>query len=110
MSDRDASCTHLDTIVVTELPDAVDGCEECLRSGGKWVHLRICLACGFVGCCDSSPGRHATAHAKDSSHPVIRSLEPGEEWCWCYLDEVAYALDRPTGETQIPPSPLLSGG
>jgi uncharacterized UBP type Zn finger protein len=74
--------------------------------GGKWLHLRICLTCGQVGCCDDSPNRHASAHAHATGHPIIRSLEPGEEWCWCYLDEVALADRELTGRTRIPPSPL----
>jgi uncharacterized UBP type Zn finger protein len=102
-------CNHLDQVEFTELPASVEGCEECLQMGGKWVHLRICLTCGHVGCCDSSPNRHATAHVGASGHPVIRSLEPGEEWCWCYEDEVAFALAGLHGSTHIPPSPLLSG-
>src|SRR6516164_6205160 len=81
-------CTHLDQVRVTQLPEAVDGCEECLRSGDPWLHLRICLECGHVGCCDDSPNRHASAHSGSSSHPIIRSLEPGEVWSWCYVDEV----------------------
>jgi hypothetical protein len=105
----DPICTHLDQIQLTELPDAVDGCEDCLRTGGKWLHLRICLTCGHVGCCDNSPARHATAHAHGSSHPIIRSLEPREDWCWCYVDEVAFVDDEIRGETRIPPSPLLYG-
>jgi uncharacterized UBP type Zn finger protein len=99
-------CTHLDHVKVTELPEAVDGCEECLASGGKWLHLRICLECGHVGCCDSSPGRHASAHARSSQHPIIRSLESGEDWSWCFEDEVAMRIARVQGETRIPPSPL----
>jgi hypothetical protein len=99
-------CTHLDTVQVTQLPDSVDGCEECLASGDGWVHLRICLQCGHIGCCDSSPNRHATAHAKADGHPLIRSLEPGEEWSWCYVDEVALIIRAVRGETRIPPSPL----
>ena len=83
-----SSCTHLDTIEITELPAAVDGCEDCLRSGSAWLHLRICLGCGHVGCCDDSPNRHASAHAQGSQHPIIRSLEPGEDWSWCYVDEL----------------------
>jgi uncharacterized UBP type Zn finger protein len=72
-SDREMKrCTHLDTIAVTELPEAVAGCEDCLREGGVWLHLRICLACGHVGCCDDSPARHARAHAS-AQHPIIRS-------------------------------------
>ena len=100
-------CTHIDHVRVTELPEAVEGCEDCLASGGKWVHLRICLECGHVGCCDSSPNRHATAHAHSAQHPIIRSLEPGEEWSWCYVDEVGLSIPRVRGETRIPPSPLL---
>jgi uncharacterized UBP type Zn finger protein len=104
-----ATCTHLDTIEITELPERVDGCEDCLRDGGRWLHLRICLGCGHVGCCDDSPNRHATAHAAGSGHPIIRSLEPGEDWCWCYEDEVAMRIPEITGATRIPTSPLLQG-
>ena len=100
------SCTHLDHVHVTELPESVDGCEECLASGGKWLHLRICLECGHVGCCDDSPGRHATAHAAETSHPIIRSLEPGEAWSWCFEDELAMRIGAVHGEPEIPPSPL----
>jgi uncharacterized UBP type Zn finger protein len=64
-----------------------DGCEECLKTGSSWVHLRLCLTCGHVGCCDSSPGRHATKHFHRTGHPVIASLEPFEHWAWCYVDE-----------------------
>jgi len=109
MSDRAPSCTHLKTIEITELPESVDGCEDCLREGGVWLHLRLCLECGHVGCCDDSPGRHATAHAAASSHhPLIRSLEPGEEWCWCFVDELGMLIPEITGVTRIPPSPMLS--
>ncbi len=62
-------------------------CEECLASGGRWVELRLCRICGHVGCCDSSPGQHATAHFRSTRHPLIRSLQPGATWTWCYLDE-----------------------
>ena len=68
-------------------PRTPEGCEECLRLGTPWVHLRLCLTCGKVGCCDSSPMRHARAHAASAGHPVVRSLEPGESWRWCYADE-----------------------
>ena len=108
MSAREASCTHLNTIHVTELPASVDGCEDCLREGGVWLHLRICLECGHVGCCDDSPGRHASRHAAASSHPIIRSLEAGEEWCWCFVDELGMLIPEVTGATRIPPSPMLS--
>ena len=80
-------CTHLGEVEVRELPAEVAGCEDCLRSGGKWLHLRICLTCGHVGCCDSSANRHARAHAVRLSHPVVRSFEPGDDWRWCYVDE-----------------------
>jgi uncharacterized UBP type Zn finger protein len=64
------------------------GCEECLKAGSRWVQLRRCLSCGHVGCCDSSPGKHATAHYHSTKHPVIQTFEPGESWKWCYVDEV----------------------
>jgi len=101
------TCTHLDTIEVTQLPESVDGCEDCLREGGKWLHLRICLGCGHVGCCDNSPSKHATAHFHATEHPIIRSLEPGEEWCWCYVDDLGMLVPDVQGSTRIPPSPLL---
>lgn len=104
-----ATCTHLEAVKITRLPDAVDGCTDCLATGGLWLHLRICLMCGHVGCCDDSPGRHATAHAAQSEHPLIRSLEPGEDWSWCFLDEVAMRIREIQGSTRIPPSPLLTG-
>jgi uncharacterized UBP type Zn finger protein len=81
-----AGCTHLDRIHDVT-PSATEGCTECLLTGDHWVHLRECLTCGHVGCCDSSPRRHATAHFHASGHPIIRSFEPGEDWRWCYLDE-----------------------
>jgi len=99
-------CGHLDQVELRELPESVAGCEECLRTGGKWLHLRICLTCGKVGCCDSSPNHHATAHYHQSNHPLIRSLEPGEDWSWCYIDEVGLVVREVTGVTSIPPSPL----
>jgi uncharacterized UBP type Zn finger protein len=101
-----ATCTHLDHVLVTELPPAVDGCVDCLALGTKWLHLRICLECGHVGCCDDSPERHATAHAAATVHPIIRSLEPGEDWSWCYLDQQSMRIPQVHGQTQIPPSPL----
>jgi uncharacterized UBP type Zn finger protein len=65
-----------------------NGCEECLKTGSKWVQLRRCLSCGHVGCCDSSPGKHATGHYHSTQHPVMQSFEPGDSWKWCYVDEV----------------------
>jgi uncharacterized UBP type Zn finger protein len=99
-------CTHLDQVLITELPESVPGCEDCLAIGGKWLHLRICLQCGHVACCDDSPNRHATAHYRSSGHPIIRSLEPGEIWSWCYIDEVLMRIPEVHGQTHIPPSPL----
>jgi uncharacterized UBP type Zn finger protein len=69
-------------------PRTPEGCEECLAIGATWVHLRLCLECGHVGCCDSSPNRHASAHYATVSHPVIRSFQPGESWRWCFVDEI----------------------
>lgn len=86
------SCLHLDHIRAVTPSSA--GCEDCLAAGRRdWVHLRVCQECGHVGCCDSSPGRHATAHARQTDHPVVRSYEPGEDWFWCYPDELAFELD-----------------
>ena len=87
-----ATCTHLETVEVQEVPADVAGCEECLRDGTQWVHLRMCQQCGHIGCCDSSPMRHATAHFHATSHPIVHSAEPGEEWSWCYVDEVLFRL------------------
>jgi len=85
-----AACTHVDEVREdwAAAGDAV--CEECAREGrSDWVSLRRCLSCGHVGCCDSSPGRHATAHHHASSHPMVRTLQPGQDWVWCYVDEVS---------------------
>jgi uncharacterized UBP type Zn finger protein len=100
------SCTHLDHVRISQLPESVEGCEDCLASDDLWLHLRICLECGKVGCCDDSPNRHARAHAHDSGHPLIHSLEPGERWSWCFIDDVGLMVAGVQGETQIPPSPL----
>ena len=80
------TCGHLDQIRDVT-PDSTEGCSDCLAIGSVWVHLRECLTCGHVACCDSSPNRHATAHAEGSGHPIIRSFEPGEDWRWCYPDQ-----------------------
>ncbi|HEX8104800.1 MAG TPA: UBP-type zinc finger domain-containing protein [Solirubrobacteraceae bacterium] len=84
-------CTHLDEIQVGP-PETVEGCEECLKTGDRWVHLRECLTCGKIGCCDDSPNRHASKHAHATEHHIIRSVEPGEDWCWCFADEVAFVV------------------
>jgi uncharacterized UBP type Zn finger protein len=81
-----AVCGHLDQIREVE-PDSSEGCVECLAEGGRWVHLRQCLSCGHIACCDSSPGRHASAHYAQTQHPVMRSYEPGEDWRWCFVDQ-----------------------
>lgn len=80
-------CSHIDQIAAVTARTPT-GCEECLASGGRWVHLRLCLSCGHVGCCDSSPNRHASKHFAASRHPIIRSFEPGERWRWCYVDRM----------------------
>jgi uncharacterized UBP type Zn finger protein len=85
-------CTHLDQIKV-EMPEEAAGCEECLKIGATWVHLRVCRTCGKVGCCDTSPNKHASAHAREADHPIISSLEPGEEWTYCFVDDVAFIVD-----------------
>lgn len=76
-------CAHV--LDVRPVPARTPGCEDCLRTGQRWVHLRLCLQCGHVGCCDSSPGRHATRHFHATNHPVVASYEPGERWAWCYV-------------------------
>jgi uncharacterized UBP type Zn finger protein len=80
------SCTHFDQI--RDVEPRTRGCEDCQKIGGRWVHLRMCRSCGKVGCCDSSPNRHATAHFHEAGHPIARSVEPGESWSWCYVDEM----------------------
>jgi ubiquitin-hydrolase Zn-finger-containing protein len=85
-------CSHIDTIVADVAPSS-NGCEDCLRIGGHWMHLRRCTACGHVGCCDSSPMKHATAHFHESGHPIVQSFEPGEDWLWCYADDVGFEIE-----------------
>ena len=82
--DPDANCGHVD--MIREVEPSAPGCEDCLRAGGLWVHLRVCMTCGHVGCCDQSAGTHARRHAA-GGHPIVKSLEPGEDWGWCYVDE-----------------------
>ena len=86
------SCSHLEQVREVE-PSTRSGCEDSLRIGGRWVHLRMCLTCGHVGCCDSSPNRHATRHFASTGHPLIRSFQPGEEWAWCYVDQLPMPLE-----------------
>ena len=82
-------CDHLGEIrpVHAHTPE---GCEECLKTGSWWVHLRLCLSRGYVGCCDQSPNKHATGHFHSTSHPIIKSFEPGEDWGWCYVDRLMF--------------------
>jgi uncharacterized UBP type Zn finger protein len=92
-----SQCTHVGD--VGNVTPVANGCFDCLQTGDTWVHLRICMTCGYVGCCDSSPNRHASKHAGTSGHPVVQSFEPTEDWYWCYIDQVAFV---------IPGSPELS--
>jgi uncharacterized UBP type Zn finger protein len=78
------SCKHVSEI--HDVTPSANGCEECLKIGSGWVHLRMCLSCGHVGCCDSSPNKHATKHFHQTKHPIMQSFEPGEDWRWCYID------------------------
>jgi uncharacterized UBP type Zn finger protein len=80
-----SACQHLKEI--KNVKAHTNGCEECLKMGDSWVHLRLCLSCGHVGCCDSSKNKHATKHFHATAHPIVRSFEPGEDWRWCYIDE-----------------------
>jgi uncharacterized UBP type Zn finger protein len=84
-------CSHIAHI--KRMKPKSKGCEECLKMGDTWVHLRLCLQCGNVGCCDSSKNKHATKHFHASKHPVIQSLERGESWMWCYIDEIMFEED-----------------
>jgi uncharacterized UBP type Zn finger protein len=80
-------CSHLGQM--RDVTPSAQGCEDCLAAGRRdWVHLRLCTTCGHVGCCDQSPGKHATKHFGGTQHPIIRSFQPGERWLWCYIDEV----------------------
>ena len=81
-------CTHASATHLHDVRPGTQGCAECLKMGAAWVHLRLCMACGHVGCCDDSPNRHATKHFRATQHPIMRSIQPGETWGWCYVDEV----------------------
>jgi uncharacterized UBP type Zn finger protein len=89
MADVDPTCSHLEAVARREhgVTPSAHGCTECLASGSGWVHLRLCLTCGHVGCCDNSPNRHATRHYHATQHPVIRSFEPGEPWGYCFVHD-----------------------
>jgi Zn-finger in ubiquitin-hydrolases and other protein len=90
---RMSTCSHLDAIA--DVAPSGNGCMECLALGMTWVHLRRCTSCGHIGCCDNSQGRHATGHFHGTSHPLIQSYEPGEDWYWCYVDDVAFEIESP---------------
>jgi len=81
-------CEHVSSIA--DVTPSSNGCEDCLKIGGRWVHLRLCEECGHVGCCDSSPNKHATKHYYSTQHPIIKSFEPGEDWGYCYVDDAFY--------------------
>ena len=83
----DGQCSHLNEAVGKKTQPRTKGCEECLKTGDSWVHLRLCVTCGHVGCCDDSTNKHASAHFHSTNHPVIKSLEPGEKWLYCYVDD-----------------------
>jgi uncharacterized UBP type Zn finger protein len=85
--DLGVPCDHVGETKIRSVERPAGGCEDCLKIGARWVHLRECLTCGHVGCCDSSPNKHATAHFHATKHPIITSVEPGETWTWCYVDE-----------------------
>jgi hypothetical protein len=87
-----AVCTHTDRIEIVDLPEHIAGCEDCLAIGARWVHLRMCMTCGKIGCCDSSPNKHATTPARGADLPIVRSAERGEDWSWCVIDEVAFVV------------------
>ena len=100
-------CTHLDQIVVGVEPSG-DGCKECMETGGRWMHLRRCAVCGHIGCCDSSPGKHATKHAHETGHAIMQSYEPGEDWLYCTEDEL-HVRDRRDARLAEPPAGLVAG-
>ena len=87
----EAACSHLGAITTVKHPKHRQ-CDECVKIGAQWVHLRTCQSCGITLCCDSSPNRHASHHAREVGHPIARSVEPGEDWSWCYVDELMFVL------------------
>ena len=105
-------CSHLKKLAARDrepvTPSSL-GCKECLERGDSWVHLRLCLSCGHVGCCDDSPNHHATRHFHATKHPVIKSFEPGEDWAWCFVDEEMIE-SIPTFEVESPPRHYGSPG
>ena len=99
------ACDHITALESVRRAKAYE-CEECVKIGARWVHLRTCQTCGGTRCCDSSPNKHATAHFRSAGHPLMRSVQPGEDWCWCFEDELAMRIAQIEGSPSIPPSPL----
>lgn len=95
-------CTHADAI--HRVVPSAKGCEECLKTGSPWVHLRLCRTCGHVGCCDDSPNRHARAHFQETAHPIIEGYDPPEGWAWCFIDRAVLDLGEDT-TPQVGPIP-----
>lgn len=89
-------CAHLGQ--ARSVQPSANGCEECLAAGDRWVEARMCLVCGHVGCCDSSKGQHATKHFQETGHPIMKSIEPGAGWSWCYIDKAYIELSLPSLE------------
>jgi uncharacterized UBP type Zn finger protein len=92
-------CPHI--LEAKDIPDKRRVCEDCIKTGDSWVHLRLCMSCGHVGCCDSSKNRHATKHYHTTKHPMMRSMEPGEEWGWCFVDELMFDLSDGVRKAEV---------
>ncbi len=86
--DMTEGCAHFREI--HEVVPSSNGCEDCLKTGDTWMHLRLCETCGHVGCCDNSKNKHATQHFHTTGHPVVKSFEPGQDWGYCYVDDIMY--------------------
>ncbi len=98
----EVQCTHVTPVYVRDVEPSALGCEDCLKIGSWWVHLRICKECGHVGCCDNSPNRHATKHYHTTKHPIIRSFEPDEEWGYCYQDDAYFeSMGQPENKAGV---------
>jgi uncharacterized UBP type Zn finger protein len=93
------NCQHIAT--VQDLEPSHHVCDECVKTGDTWVHLRICLTCGHIGCCDSSKNKHATKHFRATKHPIVRSIERGEDWGWCYFDNIMYDLSEGVKKAKV---------
>ena len=91
MDEAPAGCSHLDQIA--DVTPSSNGCIDCMAIGDRWFHLRVCMTCGHVGCCDSSKNKHASAHAGETGHPIVESFEPGEDWLWCFVDELMFEME-----------------